>query len=184
MSGRRTDTMDRDAQMYMLYQQSVPTEMIAEKFGVTDATVRNGIRRAIQDQFRLTADEERMTVADQLDGLMRQTRMILLEDQYLAGVNGKVAINPKNGEPLLDFGHKRQTIALLAKLIDQKTKLLGLNMPIKHRVEVTDRLDGEIERLLGMLAANGGAVPGQVLAELPAGAGGEGDGDAASEPGT
>lgn len=179
-SGRRTETMNRDAQMYLLYQQSVPTHMIADQFDVTEQTVRNGIRRGIQDQFRLSAEEERMNTADQLDGLLRQARRILLEDQFLAGVNGKVAVNPMTGEPLMDWGHKRQTIALLAKLIEQKTKLLGLNMPIKHRVEVTDRMDSEIERLLGMLAQNENAVPGQVLAELPAGGETDGGGNSGS----
>lgn len=173
MSGRRTETMERDAQMYMLYQQSVPTSAIATQFGVTEQTVRNGIRRGIQDQFRLSAEEERMTMADQLDGLLRQARRVLLEDQFLAGVNGKVAVNPLTGEPMLVWGHKRQTIALLAKLLEQKSKLLGLNMPVRHRVEITDKMDGEIERLATELAKYGadGAVPGKVIQELPVGGG-------------
>jgi hypothetical protein len=161
--------------MYMLYQQGVPTHVIASQFDVTEQTVRNGIRRGIQDQFRLSAEEERMTMADQLDGLLRQARKVLLEDQFLAGVNGKVAVNPLTGEPMLDWGHKRQTIALLAKLLEQKSKLLGLNMPVRHRVEITDKMDSEIERLATELAKYGadGAVPGKVIQELPAGGSGE-----------
>lgn len=171
MSGRRTETMERDAQMYMLYQQSVPTHVIAQQFGVTEGTVRNGIRRGIQDQFRLSAEEERMNVQDQLDGLMRQARKLYLEDQYLAGVNGKVAVNPITGEPMLDLNHKRQMLAFIAKVLEQKTKLLGLNMPVRHRVEITDKMDSEIERLATELAKHGvdGVVPGQVIQELPAG---------------
>lgn len=180
MAGRRTETMERDAQMYMLYQQGVPTHVIAHQLDVTENTVRNGIRRGIQDQFRLSAEEERMNVQDQIDGLMRQARKILLEDQYLAGVNGKVAVNPLTGEPMLDWGHKRQTIALLAKLLEQKTKLLGLNQPVRHRVEITDKMDGEIEKLATELALHGvdGIVPGKVIQELPAGGGDEPASDA------
>jgi hypothetical protein len=175
MSGRRTEIMDRDAQMYLAHKENIPHEAIAKKFGVSTATVGAGIRRAIQDSFRLSADEDRLVLSDQIDSLMFKLRRILTEQVYIVSVSGKVVVNPMTGEPLIDYGHQRQTIESLRKLMDQKSKLMGLNMPVRHRVEITDKMDDEIERLATELMMHGaGSV---VEPETPVVVGGDGNGD-------
>lgn len=165
--GRRTETMDRDAQMYLLYKENVPRDAIAAKFGVSLSTVGNGILRAIQDQFRLSADEDRLVLSDQIDSLMFKLRRILAQNQYVVSVSGKIVVNPMTGEPLIDYSHQRQTIESLRKLMEQKSKLLGLNMPVRHRVEITDKMDDEIQRLADELMRHGAG--GGVPAEMPSG---------------
>lgn len=155
MSGRRTETMERDAQIYMLHKENVPHPAIAERFDVSVGTVGTAVRRAIQDQFRLNAEEERMVLSDQIDALMFKLRRILAEKAYVVSVSGKVVVNPVNGEPLIDYAHQRQTMESLRKFMDMKSKLLGLNMPVRHRVEITDKMDDEIERLATELATHG-----------------------------
>jgi hypothetical protein len=167
MAGRRTETMERDAEMYFLHRENIPHARIAESFDVSVGTVGIAVRRAIQDQFRFNAEEERMVLSDQIDGLMFQLRRILAEKVYLAGVNGKVVVHPLTGAPLIDWSHPRQVMETLRKFMDMKAKLLGLNMPVKHRIELTDKMDDEIERLATELMLHGAGE--KVLAELPAG---------------
>jgi hypothetical protein len=171
----RIDTMERDAQMYRAYKENIPIPAIAVKFGVSESTVGNGIRRAIQGTFRLSADEDRAMVSDQIDALMFKLRRLLAEPQYMVSASGKMVVNPMTGEPVIDQSHQRQTIIAISKLIEQKTKLLGLNMPVRHRVEITDKMDDEIERLATELALHGAGSP--VEPEAPVGAAGGGDSD-------
>jgi hypothetical protein len=164
---RRIDVMDRDAQMYLRHKQNMPPEIIAVEFGVSVSTVSNGIRRAIRDQFRLSAEEERMTLQDQIDELMFQLRVLLGKKAYLIGASGKVATDPMTGEPLVDLNHPRQVMETMRKFMDMKAKLLGLNMPVKHRVEITGKMDEEIEQLAAQLAAHGAGT--RIPLELTAG---------------
>ena len=164
---RRLETADRDAQMYILHKENVPHEAIAKRFDVSTATVGKGIQRAIHDTFRFSADEDRMVLADQIDALMFKLRRLLAEPQYMVSVSGKVVINPVTGEPLVDRSHEVRVMESLRKFMDMRAKLLGLNMPVRHRVEITDKMDDEIERLASelMLHGAGSGIP----AELPAG---------------
>lgn len=165
MGGRRTETMERDAQMYMLHVQNVPVFQIAEKFGVSEGTVRNGIRRAIQDQFRLSAEEQRIVVEEKLNYLIRRLSLMLQNKHYMVGVNGKVAIDPNTGEPLIDDAPERQTILAIERIMQTQIKLLGLNMPVRHRVEITDKMDEEIAQLAEELARHGAgsAIPSEMV---------------------
>lgn len=173
MSGRRIETLERDAKIYMQHVNQVPHPIIAEKFGVTVTTVGAAVRRAIQDQFRLSADEERAVVSDQIDWLMRKTRIMMNHTNYVVSVSGKVVLDPLTGEPLVDEGPIRQNMEALRKLLGDKRKLLGLDMPVRHRVEITDKMDDEIERLATELSMHGaGSV---VEPEMPVTAGGDGD---------
>lgn len=181
MSGRRTETMERDAQMYMLHKENVPHAAIAERLGVSTGTVGIAVRRAIQDQFRLNADEERFVLADQIDALMFKLRRIMAETAYVVSVSGKVVVNPATGEPLIDYAHQRQTMESLRKFMDMKSKLLGLNAPVRHRVEITDKMDDEIERLATELAMHGAGSPVEPEAPVISIAGGGNDGDPGSD---
>jgi hypothetical protein len=174
MSGRRTETLERDGQIYAMHVNQVPHPVIAEKFGVSTATVGHAVRRAIQDQFRLSADEERAVVSDQIDWLMRRLRIMMSHTNYVVSVSGKVALNPMTGEPLVDEGPVRAAMEQLRKLLADKRKLLGLDMPVRHRVEITDKMDDEIERLATELAMHGAGS--EVQPEAPLAVGG-GDGD-------
>jgi hypothetical protein len=94
---------------------------------------------------------------------------------YVISVSGKVVVNPLTGEPLVDEAPVRQNLEALRKLIADKRKLLGLDMPVRHRVEITDKMDDEIERLATELALHGAGSA--VEPEAPVGAAGGGDGD-------
>ncbi len=180
MSGRHTETMERDAQMYLMHKENIPHEAIAKRFGVSTSTVGAGVRRAIADTFRLSADEDRMVLTDQIDALMFKLRRLLAEPQYTVSVSGKVVVNPLTGEPIIDRSHEVRIMGELRKFMDMRAKLLGLNMPVRHRVEITDKMDDEIERLATELAMHGaGSV---VEPETPVVIGGDGDGDGGGSP--
>lgn len=183
MSGRRTETLERDAKIYLQHVAQVPHTIIAEKFDVSVATVGIAVRRAIQDQFRLTVDEERAVVSDQIDWLMRRLRVMMNHTNYVVSVSGKVVLDPLTGEPLVDEAPIRAEMEALRKLLGDKRKLLGLDMPVRHRVEITDKMDDEIERLASELAVHGAGSG--VEPELPALTviGGDGDGDDSGGPG-
>jgi hypothetical protein len=177
---RRIETVERDGMMYRAYRENIPISVIAAKFEVSESTVGNGIRRAIQGTFRLSADEDRAMVTDQIEALMLKLRMLLKEPQYMVSASGNIVVNPLTGEPILDQTHQRQTIIAISKLIEQKTKLLGLNMPVRHRVEITDKMDDEIERIATELAMHGAGVP--VEPEMPVAIGGDSNGGGADAP--
>jgi hypothetical protein len=177
---RHVETMERDAQMYLLHKENVPHDIIAKRFGVSRTTVDSGVKHAIQDTFRLSADEDRMVLTDQIDALMFKLRRLMREPQYTVSISGKVAVNPATGEPLIDRSHELRVTAELRKFMDMRAKLLGLNMPVRHRVEITDKMDDEIERLATELAMHGAGAVVEPEAPVISIAGGGDDGNTES----
>jgi hypothetical protein len=161
--------MERDAKMYLRHTNNIPHDAIAAEFGVSLATVATGIRRAIQDTFRLSAEEERQVVDDRLLYLERRLRVMASNKHYRVSVSGKVVVDPMTGEPLLDDEPEYRALMAISKIEGQRSKLLGLDMPVRHRVEITDKMDEEIEKLAMELSIHGAGE--KVEPELPVGTG-------------
>lgn len=158
MSGRRTETMIRDSQMLERHIQGLPHGKIAEIFGVTEGTVHNGIRRAIRDRPKLESDEMRVVAEEELNMLRRHLNRMLRTPRYMVSMSGKLVTGP-DGQPLIDHSETRQVAMALVKVNESYRKLFGLDTPIKHRIEITDKMDEQIEKLAQELARNGAPPP-------------------------
>jgi hypothetical protein len=174
MSGTRTQTLQVDSRALQRYVQGMTYQQIADAEQCSEQTAHIRVRRAIRNQYRLEADELRVVADEQLSFLTRQLTALIHKKSYKIAPNGKIAVHPETGEPLEDYSEQRMTALALLKVGESRRKLLGLDQPVKHRVEITDKMDSEIERLAQDLAANGAGEP--VLPELPAGVT-SGDGD-------
>lgn len=145
--------------MLQAHLMGYPPGKIADDFGVTEATVRNGIRRAIRDRMKLEVDELRVTADEELNMLRRQLNRILRHPKYVVAVTGKIVTDPETGKPLVDYSETRQIIMAILKINESQRKLNGVDMPIRHKVEITDKMDAEIEKLAQDLAMNGAGAP-------------------------
>lgn len=156
-----------------MHSMGVPLGKIAERFGITETTVRNGIRRAIAAQYRPEVEEMRIIEDERLNFMMRRLSALLRHPQYKVSVTGKI-ITDAEGRPLVDTSEERQILLALLKISESRRKLHGADQPVKHRIEITDKLDEEIEKLANELAMQGAGhspagaehVPVPPLAEL------------------
>lgn len=163
--GRRVETMARDARVLEMYRAGVTPRQIAEKMGVTEGTVRTGIKRACTDYFRMEAEDQRVVEEDRLKYVIRQLGVLVNEPSYIVAPNGKVAVHPMTGEPLVDNSEKRQNLMALVKASESLRKLMGTDVPTRQKVEHTTELDAEIERLMEQLRGDGLARPSRGVQE-------------------
>lgn len=165
--GRRPETMAQDARVLEMYRAGATTRQISYTMKISEGTVRAGIKRACQDYFRLEAEDRRIVEEDRLKFVIRQLSVLLNEPSYVVAPNGKVAVNPLTGEPLVDNGEKRQTLMALTKVSESLRKLMGTDEPARHRVETVDHVDAQIEDLVRQLENNNGAAAGRLAGLEP-----------------
>jgi hypothetical protein len=162
----REDQMQIDAEALFLYQQGLTFFQIAGRQGCIEATAHKRVQRAIRNRYRLEADELRAVEEERLNYLTRRFSALMHKKTYKISVSGKVVTDPNTGQPLEDFSEQRMAGLAMLKVAESKRKLLGLDQPVRHKVEITDKMDAEIERLAQELSVSGAGEP--VHAELPA----------------
>jgi predicted transcriptional regulator len=145
----------RDARAYEMYVAALPIREIAKQLGVTEQTVKNGIERHARNQFKMEVESHRAVEQERLNFIIRQCRILLNETNYIVAPNGKVAVNPLTGEPLVDHSEKLRVLGQLQKASESLRKLMGLDAPAPKKIEDTPTLDAEIERLVEQLGRNG-----------------------------
>lgn len=151
---KRADTGKRDAEAVRLRAEGNTYQAIAGRLGYNDRSdARKAIEAALTREVREPADELRQMELIRLDSLWLEAVKVL-HAEHVTVSNGKVVTIDKDGEkvPVADDAPVLQAIDRLLKIMERRSKLLGLDAPAKVEVMTLDRIDqaiAELERELG-----------------------------------
>lgn len=125
------DTLEKEARVLSLRRQGITFDRIAQVLGYASASgAYNAYRRACLKIIYEEVEETRKMEMDRLD-------------------NAQAKIMPAVNRGDL------QAVHALIRIMERRAKLLGLDAPIKHEVEVnyydTDSIDAEVARLASLL---------------------------------
>lgn len=146
----RAETAERDARACRLRVQGAPYEQIAGLLGFRDrASARRAVQRALAAVVREDAAELIVLEEARLDDLTRTLQRVLTTRHYLATASGKLATHPETGELVANYGPVIAAARELRQVSESRRRLLGLDAPAKHRVDVIDQaaVDAELLRL-------------------------------------
>lgn len=144
---RSAEQAERDAQAARYVALGWTYARIGEHFGVTKQAAFYMVHRALNEAGKETREEALSVELAKLDAY-EQAALEVLARKHVTVSNGRLITI--DGEPLLDDGPVLQALDRLMKIADRRARLLGLDAP--SRVEVTDSLDADIERLVAELA--------------------------------
>jgi hypothetical protein len=159
-ANRGKPNRDRDALAARYRAEGWDYLRIANELGYADPSgayrsVQRGLGRAIREPMA----EARHLELNALDDMAREAWAVLRREHFAIS-QGKVMHHPVTAEPLRDDAPVLAAIDRLLNIQARRAKLLGLDAPVKSRVEVVtiDQIDAEIERLESQLATNGKPV--------------------------
>lgn len=158
---------ERRAQILRLRIAAVPVPQIAERYGISEATVRSDISRALATRSKeliSAADELRALELEKLEAMERAAWAVVHRQHPHVTPSGVIVRHPETGEILTDAGPVLSAIDRLLKIQERRAKLLGLDSVTKTEVAVTtppEDVDAEIARLFAeLVAGHQGPPPG------------------------
>lgn len=114
------------------------------------AALSQDLQRAMIETVRQPADEVRALELERLDMLWREA-MRVLTARHISVSNGRVVTreDPITGEehPVPDDDPVLRSIDRLLKIMERRSKLLGLDAPAKVEVITLDSIEAELRRL-------------------------------------
>lgn len=146
---------ERDHQAVEMRRRGASYRQIATALGMrSPSSAYDAVERALTSAQREANAEVRQLEIDRLDDLRVRCWQVLGK-QHLMVNQGRVMTHPTTGEVLTDDMPRLQAIDRLLKISERYAKLLGLDAPLRTKVEVMDGIDSEIERLVAELAGPG-----------------------------
>lgn len=118
---------------------------------------RGGAKRAVERALLAVVAEPaghlRTLELARLDLLLGRAWHVL-QTEHIAVSQGRVIIDPRSGEPMVDHGPVLQAIDRVLKIMERRARLVGLDAPVKVEAITVDQIEVEIARLaeeLGMV---------------------------------
>ncbi len=167
----RAHVAERRAIVLARRVEQVPYALISAELGIPEATARSDYHRALE-QRRDELDAQRgVLVARELTTLDAAERAAwqVLRTRHITVQHGKI-VRGDDGDPVLDDAPMLNAIDRILKIAERRARLLGLDAPVRTKIEVTDALDAQIEQLVAELARP--AAGSEAGAAGPAGRGG------------
>lgn len=161
----------RRAQVLAMRIEHRPYTEIAAALGITEAVAEKDYQRAVEARGQHLDAQRSAAVAIELAKLdaLEQAAWTVLRARHVLAQQGRIVCDD-DGKPLEDDAPVLAAIDRILKVADRRAKLKGLDAPVRARVEVTDAVDADIERLVAELAGLAGG--GEGAAAGAAGAGG------------
>jgi hypothetical protein len=153
---RSVAQIEKDAQAVELRRRNLTYRQIAAQMGwKSQKTAYEAVHRGLADAIQEPADEVRRLELERLDEYARHALRVLATP-HLVVSQGIVVVHPVSEEPLTDDQPVLQALDRLIKISERRSRLLGLDAPVKTRVEVIteDAVDAEIADLTRQLAEN------------------------------
>lgn len=148
---RSLSTAERDAQAAELRSKGWSFPRIAAHLGYTHrADAYNAVQRVLKETVREAGEQVRALELERLDRLETAANEVL-ERAHVTVSHGKIVAGA-DGEPLLDDAPVLQAIDRLLRIQERRSRLLGLDAPIKKDVSLTDERVAAIEALAEELA--------------------------------
>lgn len=150
-----TEHATRDAQAAAMYARGMTFKEIGATFGVTKQAAHQMRARALAAAGKQDREEALAIELAKLDA-MEQAAWVVLARNHIVVSNGRVMVDPRSDEAdlvlLEDDGPVLQAVSTLLKVAERRAKMIGLDAPA--RVEVSDKLTTEIERLAADLGVS------------------------------
>jgi hypothetical protein len=153
-SGRFLRTAEQkraDQRACELRSASLSYAQIGELLGVSRSTACDMVRRGIADVPTERAEQTRALELEKLDRLERRA-LEVLDTDHVRVEHGRIILH--DGKPLVDYRPTLHAIATLVRVAERRAKLLGLDAPARHAVDViTDEVvEAESNRLRAEIA--------------------------------
>lgn len=192
-NAERAAIAERRTRVLAMRIEQIPYTEIAAREGIAESTARSDYRRAVEQRKQELDEQAHLNVAfeaaklDAVEGAawrVLRTKHITVQQGKIVGRfiglarddAGEVVYGPDDKpiplyEEIEDDAPVLASIDRILKIAERRARLHGHDAPIRAKVEVTDALDADIERLVAELA--GLAPGGEAPPEGAAGAGGE-----------
>lgn len=157
MPRRRTIAdQDRDAQAVELRRRHLNYRQIAAQMGYQDASgAHRAVERGLADARQEASEAVKQLELDRLDDIARGFQRVFATRHYVVSTaTGKVARHPETGELLVDDAPVINAGLALVRVMERRSKYLGLDAPARARIEVIteDVVDAECRRLAAEIA--------------------------------
>lgn len=171
-NAERAAIAERRTRVLAMRVEQYPYTEIAVALGISEALARTDYVRAIEARKTELDEQRHVTVALELAKLDAAERAAwgVLRARHILAQQGKIVCT-EDGRPLEDDAPTLQAIDRILKIAERRSRLLGLDAPVRAKVEVTDAVDADIERLVAELA--GLATGGEAAAAGAPGGGSE-----------
>jgi len=155
---RTIDTAERDAECAHLRARDYTYQQIADATGFTSRTgARFAVERALARTITEPGEELRRIELMKLDALARAAWRVLEARHYLVS-QGRLIRLEDGAPPLEDDGPVLQAIDRLLKISERRSKLLGLDSPVRMEVLTIDAIDAQLAvldaEIAGLTATN------------------------------
>lgn len=158
-----------DADALKLRSAGLTYRQIGTRLGVEGSTARDRCLRALNAITQDAADEYRKLELERLDILEQSANDVLMTQHVFVSQGGKIVYD--GDVKLIDHGPTLQAIGTLLRVQERRSKLLGLDAPVKQSVEVVT-YDGnsiearvaELRSALGQLGGESVSVDGRTSA--------------------
>lgn len=149
---------ERRARVLAMRVEQRPYREIAITLGISEDVAAKDYERAVEARRTALDAQRNVAVAIELAKLdaLEQAAWKVLRARHLLAQQGRI-VTDGNGVPLEDDAPTLAAIDRILKIAERRARLLGLDAPLRAKVEVTDALDADIERLVAELA---GLAPG------------------------
>lgn len=157
-SEERVLIAQRRARVLAMRIEGRPYHEIAAALAITEAVAEKDYQRARDAaQAELGGARDAAVAAEslKLDALERAAWQVL-RNRHVLAQQGKI-VRDDDGNALEDDAPTLQAIDRILKIAERRARMRGLDAPVRAKVEVTDALDADIERLVAELA---GLAPG------------------------
>ena len=158
---RTEDQAQIDVEALRLRSTGMTYRQIGALQGVEGTTARLRCLRALNEISQDTADEYRRLELEKLDAQEQKANEVLAKDHVYVSQSGKVIYD--GTEKLLDSGPILQAINTLLKIGERRSRLLGLDAPVKQSVEVVTYDGNSIEARVAELRSALGQLGGESL---------------------
>lgn len=150
---------EREARALALRRDGRTYAEIGEVLGVNRQMATRIVQRGLDRIVREPAEQVRLLELERLDHAQVQALGVLHSRHVL--VQGGRIVKGDDGQPLVDHGPVLAAIGTLLRIMERRTKLLGLDKPVRHDMNADlsvvsiEALDAEIERLMQELRSPG-----------------------------
>lgn len=156
MPARRTShDRERDYKALDMHRRGFTHRQIATELGWSaHQSAANAITRALKELTQVDPDAVVKLMRDRLDEYRRHAWRVLATRHYVTTPSGAVARHPQTGDPLIDDSPVLAALDRLLRYDIEERKMLGVDAPVKHRIDVitSDAVEDEIRKLEAELA--------------------------------
>ncbi|MEV0915435.1 hypothetical protein AB0I93_14340 [Streptomyces sp. NPDC049967] len=148
---RTLSTAEREAEAARLRSRGWTYQRIADELGWSNkGDAHHAVQKVLRDTVQEAGDDLRALELTRLDALYVAATEVL-EREHITVSNGRI-VSRDDGTPILDDAPVLQAIDRLLKIQERRSRLLGLDAPVKKDVSLTDERVAAIEALAEELA--------------------------------